>query len=100
MLPDSRSLPPESDNIQLWIYARGKRQLLHNILCLQQDSKIVLDMLTEKFNIKVDDNTVTQLTLLHSDIPGYDLPALDFVSPPEEAQENHILKKTLRYIHT
>ena len=33
------------------------------------------------------------MTLLHSDIPGYDLPALDFVSPPEEAQENQKLKE-------
>ena len=47
----------------------------------------------EKFNIRVDDDTVTQLALLHSDIPGYDLPAIDFVSPPEEAQENHILEE-------
>ena len=31
--------------------------------------------------------------LLHSDIPGYDLPAINFVSPSEEAQENHILKE-------
>ena len=50
-------------------------------------------MLTEKFNIQVDDDTITQLALLHSHISGYDLPALDFVSPPEEAQENHILKR-------
>ena len=64
-------------------------------------NKIVLDMLTEKFNIKVDDNTITQSTLLHSDKPGYDLPALDFVSPPEEAQETtYLKKKTLQYIHT
>ena len=28
-------------------------------------NKIVLDMLTEKFNIQVDDETVTQLALLH-----------------------------------
>ena len=56
-------------------------------------NKIVLDMLTEKFNIQVDDDMVTQLALLHSDIPGYDLPVLDFVSPAEEAQENHILKE-------
>ena len=54
-------------------------------------NKIVLDMLTEKFNIQVDNNTITQLALLHSDIPGYNLPAIDFVSPPEKAQENHIL---------
>ena len=44
----------------------------------------------EKFNIQVYDDTVTQLALLHSDISGYDLPALDFVSPSEEEQENHI----------
>ena len=52
----------------------------------------ILDVLMEKFNIQVND-TVTQSALLHSDIPGYDLPAIDFVSPPEEAQENHILKE-------
>ena len=55
-------------------------------------NKIVLDMLTEKFNIQVDDDTVTQSALLHSDIPVYDLPA-DFMSLQEEAQENHILKE-------
>ena len=44
-------------------------------------NRIVLDMLLEKFNIQVDDNTVTQSALLHCDIPGYDLPAIDFVSP-------------------
>ena len=54
----------------------------------------------EKFNIKVDDNTITQLTLLHSDIPGYDLPALDFMSPPEKAQENHILEEEDSMIYT
>ena len=62
---------------------------------------IVLDMLTEKFNIQVDEDTVTQSTLLHSDIPGYDLPAIDFVSPSEEAQESHILEKqdAMTYTH-
>ena len=55
--------------------------------------RIVLDVLMEKFDIQVDDDTVTQLTLLHSDLPGYDLPAIDFVLPSEEAQESHILKK-------
>ena len=55
---------------------------------------IVLDVLTEKFDIQVDEDTVTQSTLLHTrDIPGYDFPAIDFVSPPEEAQESHILKE-------
>ena len=47
----------------------------------------------EKFNIQVDEDTITQLMLLHSDIPGYDLPAINFVSPSEEAQESHILKE-------
>ena len=47
----------------------------------------------EKFNIQVDDDTVTQSALLNSDIPGYDLPAINFVSPQEEAHENHILEE-------
>ena len=63
-------------------------------------NKIVLDMLTEKFNIQIDDDTVIQLALLHSDIPGYNLPDLDFVSPPEEVQENHILKEEDSLIYT
>ena len=63
-------------------------------------NKIVLDVLTEKFNIQVDDNTVTQLALLHSDIPGYDLPAINFVSSQEEAQENCILKEEDSMIYT
>ena len=37
-------------------------------------NKIVLDIITKKFNIQVDENTKTQATLLHNDIPGYDLP--------------------------
>ena len=54
---------------------------------------IVLDMLMEKFNIQVDEDTVTQSMLLHSDIPGYDLPAINFVSPSKKPQENHIFKE-------
>ena len=56
-------------------------------------NRIVLDVLMERFDIQVDDDTVTQLMLLYSDIPGYDLPDIDFVSPLEEAQESHILKE-------
>ena len=56
-------------------------------------NKIVLDVLMEKFNIQVDNDTITQSALLHSDISGYDLPAINFVSPQEEAQENHILEE-------
>ena len=63
-------------------------------------NRIVLDMLMEKFNIQVDDNTVTQLTLLHSDIPGYDSPAINFVSPLEEAQESNILEEEDAMIDT
>ena len=63
-------------------------------------NRIVLDVLMEKFDIQVDEDTITQLTLLHSDIPGYDLPAINFVSPSEEAQESHILKKQDAMIYT
>ena len=56
-------------------------------------NRIVLDMLTEKFDIQVDDDTITQSMLFHSDIPGYDLPAINFMSALEEAQESHILKE-------
>ena len=63
-------------------------------------NKIVLDVLMEKFNTQFDDDTVTQSALLHSDIPSYDLPAIDFVSPSEEAQENHILKGEDSMIYT
>ena len=54
---------------------------------------MVLVMLTKKFDTQVDEDTVTQLTLLHSDIPGYDLPVINFVSPSEETQESHILEE-------
>ena len=63
-------------------------------------NRIVLDVLTEKFDIQVDEDTITQSTLLHSDIPGYDLPAIDFMSPSEEAQESHILKEQDAMIYT
>ena len=42
-------------------------------------NKIELDVITEKFDIQVDENTRTQVTLLHNDIRGYDLPTIDFV---------------------
>ena len=63
-------------------------------------NRIVLDMLMEKFDIQVDGDTVTQLMLLYSDIPGYDLPAINFVSPSEEAQESDILKEQDATIYT
>ena len=63
-------------------------------------NRIVLDVLIEKFNIQVDEDTVTQSMLLHSDIQGYDLPAIDFMSPSEEAQESCILKEEDAMIYT
>ena len=63
-------------------------------------NRLVLDVLTEKFNIKVDEDTVTQSMLIHSDIPGYDLPAINFVLPSEEEQESHIPKEQDAMIYT
>ena len=63
-------------------------------------NRIVLDILMEKFKIHVDDDTVTQSMLLHSDIPGYDLPAINFMSPSEEAQESDILEEQDAMIYT
>ena len=42
-------------------------------------NKIVLDVITEKFNIQLDENTKNQAALLHDDIPVYDFPTIDFV---------------------
>ena len=51
-------------------------------------NKIVLDIITKKFNIQVDENTRTQVTLLHDDIPGYDLPTIDFVQTTTDNDED------------
>ena len=56
-------------------------------------NKIILDIITVKFNIQVDDRTITQSTLLHFDIPGYNLPTLEFVLPPVNDDEDLILKE-------
>ena len=37
-------------------------------------NKIVLDIITEKFDIQVDENTKTQAALLNNDIPGTTYP--------------------------
>ena len=50
--------------------------------------KIVLDVITEKFDIQVDENTKTQAALLHDDIPGYDLPTIDFVQTTTDNDED------------
>ena len=44
-------------------------------------NKIILDVITVKFHIQLDDRTITQSTLLHDDIPGYNLQTLVCVTP-------------------
>ena len=56
-------------------------------------NKIILDIITVKFDIQVDDRTITQSTLLHDDIPGYNLPTLEFVLLPVNDDEDLILKE-------
>ena len=50
--------------------------------------KIILDVIMEKFDIQVDENTKTQSALLHDDIPGYDLPTIDFVETSIDNDED------------
>ena len=50
--------------------------------------KIVLDVITEKFDIQVDENTRNQATLLHDDIPGYDFLTIDFVNMTTDLDED------------
>ena len=56
-------------------------------------NKIILDVITVKFDIQVDDRTITQSTLLHDDIPRYNLPTLEFVLPPVNDDEDLILEE-------
>ena len=51
-------------------------------------NKIVLDIITEKFDIQVDENTKNQAVLLHNDIPGYDLPNIDFIQTTTDQDED------------
>ena len=63
-------------------------------------NKIILEVITVKFDIQVDDRTITQSTLLHNDIPGYNLLTLEFVLPPVNDDEDLILKEENMEIHT
>ena len=56
-------------------------------------NKIILHIITVKFDIQVDGRTITQSTLLHDDIPGYNLPTLEFVLPLVNDNEDLILKE-------
>ena len=51
-------------------------------------NKIVLDVITEKFDIQVDENIKNEAALLHDDIPGYDLPTIDFVHTTTDQDED------------
>ena len=51
-------------------------------------NKMVLDVITKKFDIQVDKNTKTQAALLHNDIPGYNLPTIDFVQTSTDNDED------------
>ena len=46
-----------------------------------------------KLDIQVDDRTITQSTLLHDDIPGYNLLNLEFVLPQVNDDEDLILEE-------
>ena len=56
-------------------------------------NKIILDVITTKFNIQVDDTTITQSALLYDDIPGYDLLTLEFMLPLEDDDKDLILEE-------
>ena len=63
-------------------------------------NKIILDVITEKFDIQVDENTRNQAALLHNDIPGYDLPTIDFVQTTTDQDEDvSILEEDNSQIH-
>ena len=51
-------------------------------------NKIVVDVITEKFNIQIDKNTRNQATLLHDNIPEYDLPTIDFVQTTTDTDKD------------
>ena len=64
-------------------------------------NKIVLDVITEKFDIQVDENTRNQVALLHDDIPRYDLPTIDFVNATTDLDEDvSILEEDNSQIYT
>ena len=64
-------------------------------------NKIILDVITVKFDIQVDDKTITQKsTLLHDNIPEYNLLTLEFVLPPVNDDEDLILKEENPEIYT
>ena len=64
-----------------------KQETANSLHTIHSFNKIVLDVITEKFDLQVDENTKTQATQLHNDIPGYDLPTIDFVQTSKDNDE-------------
>ena len=63
-------------------------------------NKIILDIITVKFVIQLDSNTITQSALLHDDIPGYNLLTPEFVLLPVDDDKDLILEEeTQRFMH-
>ena len=56
-------------------------------------NRIILDVITVKFGIQVDNKTISESTLLHDDIPGYNLPTLEFMLPPVDDNKDLILEE-------
>ena len=56
-------------------------------------NKIILDVITVKFDIQADDRTITQSTFLRDDIPGYNLLTLECVLPPVNDDADLILEE-------
>ena len=56
-------------------------------------NKIILDVITVKLDIQVDDKTITQSTLLLDDIPEYNQLTLEFMLPTVNDDEDLILKE-------
>ena len=54
-------------------------------------NNIILDVITVKFDIQVDDRTITKSTFLHDDIPGYNLLTLEL--PQVNDDEDLILEE-------
>ena len=63
-------------------------------------NKIILDIITVKFDIQVDNNTITQSAILHDDIPEYNLPTLEFMLPLVDDDKDLILKEKTPEIYT
>ena len=68
-------------------------QKLETATSLLTTPSIILDIITVKFDIQVDDRTITQSTLLHDNIPGYNLLTLEFMLLPVNDNEDLILEE-------